>query len=210
MLTCRVQQHLLLLLVVPAGKFRAWRRIFKCSLRYHLLLFCWFCACGVPLKLVGATTVLIIVCICSSKRHCMFNCVHTGLLAPCSDAAARFMFKGVEVPEHSLVVRETVGSANNETLMCESDYSPCCTLTENAWHRDFEPNGIVFTSTSKGVYQTRDTGVVRLHYNGGNPDGIFFCVIRVSATELQTLYVGVYPSVDDKNGHGVNGDGKSV
>ncbi len=123
------------------------------------------------------------------------------------------MFKGVEVPEHSLVVRETIGTANADTLMCESDYSPCCTNTENFWHRDIERNGSIFpvsATTSNGWYQTRDTGVVRLHYNGGNPDGIFFCRIRVSATEVQTLYVGVYPSVNDNNGAGVNGNGESV
>ncbi len=120
------------------------------------------------------------------------------------------MFKGVEVPEHSLVVRETIGTANADTLTCESDYSPCCTDTENAWFRDFEPGGIVSTSTSSGVYQERDDGVVRLHYQGGNPDGIFFCQIRVSESEVQTLYIGVYPSVNDNNGAGVNGNGKSV
>ncbi len=120
------------------------------------------------------------------------------------------MFKGVEVPEHSLVVRETIGSANADALMCVTDYSPCCTDPENAWHRDFEPGGIISTSTSSGIYQTRDTGVVRMHYNDGNPDGIFFCQIRVSASVIQTLYVGVYPSVNDNNGAGVNGDGKSV
>ncbi len=80
---------------------------------------------------------------------------------------------------------------------------------ENACFRDFEPDGIVSTSTSSGVYQTRAVGVVRMHYNGGNPDGIFFCRIRVSASVIQTLYVGVYPSVNDNNGIGVNGDGKS-
>ncbi len=120
------------------------------------------------------------------------------------------MFKGVEVPEHSLVVRETIGTANADTLMCESDYSPCCNNTENAWFRDLQALGIVSTITISGIYQTRDAGVVRLHYNGGNPDGIFFCEIRISATELQTLYVGVYPSTNDNNGGGVNGDGKSV
>ncbi len=120
------------------------------------------------------------------------------------------MFKGVEVPEHSLVVRETIGTANVDTLMCESDFSVCCTDPENAWFRDFEPGGIVSTFTSSGVYQTRDGGVVRMHYQGGNPDGIFFCEIRVSASVIQTLYVGVYPSVNDNNGGGVNGNGKSV
>ncbi len=121
--------------------------------------------------------------------------------------AARFMFKGIEVPEHSLVVRETIGTANADTLMCESDDSSCCSNTYNAWFRDFN-NGIVYTSTADGVYQTRGDGVVILHYRGRNPDGIFFCRIRASS-ETQTLYIGVYPSVNDSNGEGVNGDGKS-
>ncbi len=121
------------------------------------------------------------------------------------------MFKGVEVPEHSLVVRETIGEPNADTLMCETDYRPCCPDPENAWFRDFEPGGIISTSTSSGIYQTRDTGVVRMHYRGGNTDVIFFCLMRDSASLIQTLYVGVYPNVGDHpNGAGVNGDGKSV
>ncbi len=139
-----------------------------------------------------------------------------------STGAARFMFKGVEVPEHSLVVRETVGSANDDTLMCESDYSPCCTNTENGWFFDFDnPPGsgsgdpFPVNTGSGGWFQTRDTGVVRMHYNGGNSEGIFLCRIRVSAAAgdlgLQTLYIGVYPSEDDNNApSAVNGDGKSV
>ncbi len=65
---------------------------------------------------------------------------------------------------------------------------------------------IVQTGCCAGWFQTRGGGVVRLHYNGGSNEGIFLCVIRVSATELQTLYVGVYPTVDD----GIGGNGKSV
>ncbi len=124
------------------------------------------------------------------------------------------MFKGVEVPEHSLVVRETVGSANTDTLMCESDYRPCCTNTENGWFFDFDLDGSPRHVDSGGIHwrQVRDVGVVRLHYNGhGTSEGIFFCQIRVSATEHQTLYIGIYPSVNDNDRVGaINGDGESV
>ncbi len=126
--------------------------------------------------------------------------------------AARFMFKGVEVPEHSLVVRETVGSANDDTLMCESDYSDCCTDTENGWFFDFDTDGSprAVQTNYGGWYQTRANGVVRLHYNYGTNEGIFFCWIRVSASVIQTLYIGVYPTVDDMDGGVPNGDGKSM
>ncbi len=131
-----------------------------------------------------------------------------------STGAARFMFKGVVIPEHSLVVRETIGSDDADTLMCESDYSPCCTDTENAWFLDFDAppdsgNPRPVNTGAGGLYQTRDTGVVRLHYNGGTAEGIFFCQIRASATDLQTLYVGVYPTVDD-GGADAGGNGKSL
>ncbi len=132
-----------------------------------------------------------------------------------STGTARFMFLGVEVPEHSLVVRETVGSANADTLMCESDYSDCCTNAENGWFFDFDnppDSGIPrpVNTGGGGWFQTRGAGVVRLHYNGSTNEGIFFCEIRVSATELQTLYIGVYPTVDDMGGGVPNGDGKSM
>ncbi len=121
------------------------------------------------------------------------------------------MLKGVEVPEHSLVVRDEVGSVNDGTLMCESTHSGCCTLTENGWFfKDDNPDGSprAVPTGGTGWYQSRDTGVVRLHQHssGAKLEGIFICEIRVSATELQTLYVGIYPSVSD----GTGGDGKSV
>ncbi len=124
------------------------------------------------------------------------------------------MFKGVEVPEHSLVVRETIGTVDADTLMCESDYSPCCYQLENGWFYDFDingsPSGVDYgMGINDAWYQTPDDGVVRLHYDGGANEGIFFCRIRVSTGELQTLYVGVYPSVDN-GGADTGGDGKSV
>ncbi len=154
-------------------------------------------------------------CICSTPSigavRLMFQGVEVpehSLVVRETVGAVRLTFKGVEVPEHSLVVRETVGSANADTLMCESDYSPCCTLTENGWFFDFDTDGSPrpVNTGAGGWYQTRDDGVVRLHYNGGTSEGILFCRVRASATELQTLYVGVYPTVDD----GVGGNGKSV
>ncbi len=133
-------------------------------------------------------------------------------LFPVLSHTARFMFNGVEVPEHSLVVRETVGSADADTLMCETDYSPCCTDTENGWFFPFDNlDGDPFPVPAlAGWSQTRlDTGVVRLEYTVGTVEGIFYCQIRVSAAAgdlgLPTLYVGVYPSVTDGGG-----DGKSV
>ncbi len=89
--------------------------------------------------------------------------------------------QGCRLPEHSLVVRETIGTDNADTLMCERDYSPCCADPETGWSFDFGAS--VFVS-SGGQDQTRDGGVVRVHYNGGNPDGTVFCRIRVTASYM--------------------------
>lgn len=108
------------------------------------------------------------------------------LSTPCS-AAPRLMFKGVEVPEHSLVVREAIGEANTDTLMCVTDYRPCCANdTGSTW---------IYGNTVSH-YMSRGDGVVRLHQT---PDaaGIVACRIRItdgdSESAYQLLLVGVYP-----------------
>ena len=75
---------------------------------------------------------------------------------------ARLMFKGVEVPEHSLVVREAIGTDNANTLKCVSDYRPCCTNSDNLWRFD-DGGGLGYnvpTIAHGGFYQNRNTGVV--------------------------------------------------
>ncbi len=138
--------------------------------------------------------------------HSMVDiCITVACLMYPFPVGARLMFKGVDIPGHSLVVRETIGVTYADTLMC--DYSSCCTDPEDGWVFDF---GTSVFANSGGFYQTRGDGVVRLHYNGGNADGIFRCQIRISTSVIQTLFVGVYPRMDDNSGAGVNGDGKSV
>lgn len=105
--------------------------------------------------------------------------------------AAKLMFKGTEVPQHSLVSREAIGVDNADSLMCVSDYRPCCNGSENRWIRD-NGNGLGPMHVSRGK------GFVRLH---SSPEvfteGIFSCEIRVAADHIQTLYTGIYPSQAD-------------
>ena len=118
------------------------------------------------------------------------------------------MFKGVNVPENSLVVREAIGDdsdgADNDTLMCVTDYTPCCTAeNENGWYWDVI-NGRLPTS-SGNFRMSRGNQVVRLHQpSNATGEGIFWCRIRVAADTFQDLYVGVYGStaVNDPQGNG--------
>ena len=114
------------------------------------------------------------------------------------------MFKGVIVPEHSLVVRDAIGDSDNDTLMCVTDYTPCCnTDTVSGWYWDFQEE--LFPTSNSGITMSRGDKVVRLH-RPGNPgdEGIFWCRIRVATNVFQELYVGVYGSTDP------DGDGESV
>ncbi len=109
--------------------------------------------------------------------------------------APRLVFQGVEVPEHSLVVREAIGTFNDGTLMCVTDYRPCCVADiRSTW---MWPSGRVvpYHPNARGI------GVVRLHRNtlGASGKGIMMCRIRVSAGDgsqnFKFLLVGVYSRI---------------
>ena len=122
--------------------------------------------------------------------------------------AARLMFKGVNVPENSLVVRDAIGNLDDDTLMCVTDYTPCCsTDAESAWYWDFR-NDPPIPTTSTGFRMSRGDQVVRVHRPGNAMgEGILWCRIRVTADTFQDLYVGMYGSTADND---PDGDGESV
>ena len=113
------------------------------------------------------------------------------------------MFKDVNVPENSLVVREAIGNSNADTLMCVTDYTSCCTGdTENGWYWDNQENVQIPTS-GNNIFMSQGDRVVRLHQmNNPTSEGIFWCRIRVAADTFQELYVGVYGSTDPDGGDG--------
>ena len=115
------------------------------------------------------------------------------------------MFKGMEVPENSLVVRDAIGGSDTDTLMWVTDYTECCnTDTVSAWfidHRNDQP----IPTSGANIIMSRGDQVVRLHLTGSsNAEGIFWCRIRVAANTFQNLYVGIYGSTDP------DGDGECV
>lgn len=132
------------------------------------------------------------------------------------------MFRGILIPEHSQIVREALvaNTDNTGTLQCVSDFENCCTDSENSWYFDFPSNDdpgrhVHLESAGFAIYQARDRGVVRLHFNstGGNTDseGVFLCRIWVAAGSLQDLFVGIYPTVSDDRGQGTpNDDGECI
>ena len=110
------------------------------------------------------------------------------------------IFKGVEVPENSLVVREAIGDSDNDTLMCVTDYTPCCnTDIISGWYWDFQDE--VIPTSNNGITMSRGNQVVRLH-RPGNPgaEGIFRCRIQDTSSTFRELYVGVYGDELNNNG----------
>ena len=119
------------------------------------------------------------------------------------------MFKTVNVPENSLVVRDAIDQSNADTLMCVTDHASCCSNSnDGSWYFDFGTDQEV--PITGNLYMSRGNQVLRLHrLSTSTPgaEGIFWCRIRVGPgnDDFQTLYVGVYGSTDP------NGDiGESV
>ena len=120
-------------------------------------------------------------------------------MAECT-GAARLMFMGVSVPENSLVVRDAIGDSDNDTLMCVTDFTPCCsTDIISGWYWGFQDE--LIPTSNNDITMSRGDQVVRLH-RPGNPgaEGIFRCTIQVAANTFQELYVGVYGDELNNNG----------
>ena len=125
--------------------------------------------------------------------------------------AARLMFRGVEVPENSLVVHDAIGNntdgPDNNTLMCVTDYTPCCTGDNvSGWYWDFR-NSPPIPMSGSSLTMSQGNQVVHLRRpRTPSHEGIFWCRIQVTANTFQDLYVGVYGR-NDSDG---DGDGESV
>ena len=96
--------------------------------------------------------------------------------------AARLMFKGTNVPENSLVVRDAIGIPDANTLMCVTDYTPCfsnplsvdCTGTTKIMCR-FLPQTMVLQ-----CHEVRDQVVWLRRPGNSGAEGIFWCRIQVN------------------------------
>ena len=124
--------------------------------------------------------------------------------------AAWLTFKHREVPEHSVVVREAIGDDSDgsdaDTLMCVTDYTPCCyTDSASLWFWDFKNVMVPHSSLDSNIFMSRGDQVLHLNrQRTASAEGIFWCRIRDTASTFRELYVGVYGNELKNNGESRN------
>ena len=119
-----------------------------------------------------------------------------------SQTAPYLTFMGNNIPNHSYVDLNTVGTGNTNDVQCHTDLITCCRMYQGDDRGDwYFPNGIrlLFSDSGINVYEHRDAQLVALRYTGSSgTSGIYRCDIETNAVNdddgRETLYVGLYIS----------------
>ena len=116
-----------------------------------------------------------------------------------------FSLRGVNYPNHGLVLLSEVGDVDNNdnSLNCVSDDAMCCVVGSNFRGDYYFPNDIVVPIRNDigdgGYFRGRAADRIRLNRLGGTTTGLFRCQIRTQAnTDGENLYIGVYDESSGK------------
>ena len=116
-----------------------------------------------------------------------------------SQTVPYLIFMNNDIPNHSYVDLNTVGTENTDTVQCHTDLLTCCSGGQGPDRGDwYSPNGNRLPF-SGDVFEGRGDRVVRLRYTGsGGTSGIYRCDIETVAVNNneghETVYVGLYTS----------------
>ena len=116
-----------------------------------------------------------------------------------SQTAPYLTFMGNNIPNHSYVSLNTVGTTSTNVVRCHTDLDTCCGGGQGPNRGDwYFPNGNRLPF-SGDVYEARGAQVVVLFYTGsGGTSGIYRCDIETVAVNNndghETVYVGLYTS----------------
>ena len=126
-------------------------------------------------------------------------CLLSALVEVHSQTAPYLTFMGNNIPNHSYVDLNTVGTAvENNTVQCRTDLNTCCSSAEGLDRGDwYFPNGDRL-QFSGYVYERRGPQRVVLKYSScGGTSGIYRCDIDTNAYNVnsnESVYVGLYTS----------------
>ena len=130
-------------------------------------------------------------------------CLLSALVEVHSQTAPYLTFMGNNIPNHSYVDLNTVGtnSSNADAVVCHTDLITCCRGLYGPDRGDwYFPNGNRLPFPGSGnVYEDRGDQVVALLYTGSSgTSGIYRCDIETNAVNNndgnETLFVGLYTS----------------
>ena len=127
-------------------------------------------------------------------------CLLSALVEVHSQTAPYLTFMGNNIPNHSYVDLNTVGTGNTNDVRCHTDLPTCCSGAQGPNRGDwYFPNGNRLPFKNSGVvYEGRGPQLVLLQYTGsGGTSGIYCCNIETGAVNdgaHETTYVGLYTS----------------
>ena len=143
---------------------------------------------------------------CSKVIYAQFVSTHLYLFLS-SGAGVRFSLRGTTYQNNSVVTLENIGDSDSLALLCVTDLAACCRRPYTGsngpplgdWsfpnrtgvpNSDIDGQGLMWD-----FYRNRGQRVVRMIRRRGGVDGIYRCMIPVSAGPsivYQNIYIGVY------------------
>ena len=123
----------------------------------------------------------------------------------CHGAVVRFSLRGTTYHNNSLVTLADIGQGD-DALLCITNLTACCWCpytdpigkqAAGNWYFSNETR-VVSSGNQWDFHRTRGWMVVHMHHRRGGDDGIYCCVIPVTASIYHTVYIGVYTASTGK------------
>ena len=166
---------------------------------------------------LGAAFLALICC------YPVTTAMETALLLPllllvtvnCQQTFPYVSFMGQTLDNHSYVDISTVGSESDNSVVCHTDLSTCCSGSQGIHRGDWSfPDGTVLPfsgdSVPIGLGRRSMIAVIRRTNDATGPTGIYRCRIATNSNSDEsvgeTVYVGLYPTIGGKLKHRLAAD----
>ena len=108
--------------------------------------------------------------------------------------------KGNSISNNSIVLITDIGEGD-DALLCTTNRQDCCADPKNRMGEWFFPSETALHNNVTGgsIYRDRTSATVRLHRRRSvtGPTGLYHCVIPDGSGVNQTLFVGIYTSIEN-------------
>ena len=152
------------------------------------LLLCILCGCEIQHSTPTDTAM-------KTRFMRVMLCLLLALVEVHSQLNTYLTFMGNDILNHSYVDLNTVGTDKNDSVLCHTHLTSCCSANQGPDRGDwYFPNGNRL-DFSGNVFEGRGAQIVHLRYTGSDgTSGIYRCDIKISFNRHKIMYVGLYTS----------------